>query len=121
MFIDDDKNLPRYTSDIDIVSHNFVIKFTPEIVLIAINKLKSSFASGPDGINAYILKKVKYNILEPLTSIFEISYRTGKLPSIWLQALVTPIHKKGSQHMVDNYRPISLCCHMQIYGINTRR
>jgi hypothetical protein len=43
-----------------------------------------------------------------LSIIFEESFRTSILPPIWKQAVVTPIHKKGSKASVSNYRPISL-------------
>ena len=89
---------------------NVTVKFDNEAVLLALNKLKPSLSTGPDDINAFVLKKLKFNILDPLSTIFEVSYRTGKLPELWKQALVTPIFKKGSAHLVENYRPISLCC-----------
>jgi len=53
---------------------------------------------------------VGQHLIQPLSYIFEVSFRTGKLPALWLQALVTPIFKKGSPHSVENYRPISFCC-----------
>jgi len=56
------------------------INFTPEKIFSAFKRLKPSFSSGPDGLNAYFLKK------NP------------------------PIFKKASPHSVENYRPISLCC-----------
>ena len=32
------------------------------------------------------------------------------IPAIWKSALVIPIHKKGSVHLPENYRPVSLTC-----------
>ena len=40
----------------------------------------------------------------------ERSVETGKLPSIWKQASVTPIFKKGEKLKPFSYRPLSLTC-----------
>ena len=32
------------------------------------------------------------------------------IPEIWKTAVVIPIHKKGSVHQPENYRPVSLTC-----------
>ena len=108
VFITDDLNIPEFHN----IVNNTVIsmKFTAEIVLDALNKLKASLSVGPDGLCAFFLKKLKYVLCQPLSIIFEVSYRTGELPSFWKQAIVVPIFKKGLSHCVDNYRPVSLCC-----------
>ena len=43
-----------------------------------------------------------------LTHLFQLSLRTGILPSVWKQAFVTPIYKAGDKTDPKNYRPISL-------------
>lgn len=110
VFTVDNGILPQYNVENPNPYGTFPIKFTPEIILAALNKLKPSLAAGPDDINAFVLKKLKLSVIEPLSTIFEVSYRTGKLPSSWLKAIVVPIFKKGSPYSVENYRPISLCC-----------
>lgn len=45
---------------------------------------------------------------EPIAKLFNLSMKTGALPSDWRQANVTPVFKKGSKHQANNYRPISL-------------
>ena len=45
-----------------------------------------------------------------LTVIFHQSMDTGVLPSSWLTAYVTPIFKKGSTCLPENYRLVSLTC-----------
>jgi hypothetical protein len=108
VFAEDNKVLPQI-QELDI-NNNINVKFTPDIVLKALNNLKPTFSIGPDGICAFFIKQLKQSLCKPLSIIYEVSYRTGKLPSLWLQALVIPIFKKGLKTSVENYRPISLCC-----------
>ena len=44
----------------------------------------------------------------PLSILFNKSFQSGVLPSEWRIVFVTPIHKKGSQQLASNYRPVSL-------------
>ena len=46
----------------------------------------------------------------PLSLILKVSYNTGSLPKEWKLANVVPIHKKGGEDDIKNYRPISLTC-----------
>jgi len=79
------------------------VNFAPEAIS-AFQRFKPSFSAGPDGLNAYFLKKIQYSILQPLSSIFKVSFRTGKLPTLWLQALVT-LFKKGSPTLLKIIDP----------------
>jgi hypothetical protein len=54
------------------------------------------------------LHETPKNISIPLAKMFNISMETMKLPESWKEATVTPLHKKGLKHLVENYRPISL-------------
>ena len=73
-----------------------------------INKLNSSKSTGPNSIPIKILKVLKEFISKPLETIFNCSLFTGVVPDQLKIASVIPIHKKGSQMIVNNYRPISL-------------
>ena len=44
----------------------------------------------------------------PLSIIFENIINTGIFPTLWKSGNVTPIHKKDSKRVINNYRPISL-------------
>ena len=65
-------------------------------------------APGLDGLHPRILKEMAEVISYPITEIFKKSFASGELPSKWLQAVITPIFKKGDRSDASNYRPVSL-------------
>lgn len=54
------------------------------------------------------IKETAKCISIPITTIFNKSMDSMKIPEMWKLANVTPLHKKGPKHQVSNYRPISL-------------
>ena len=79
-------------------------------VVKQLKNLNQNKATGPDELPARVLKETAAEIAPIITHIFQQSYNTSKLPDDWLQALVTPIHKKSLKSDPANYRPISLTC-----------
>lgn len=79
-------------------------------VLKELKNLKPNKSPGIDGIHPRVLKENAEVLAHPITLIFRKSLSSGILPSHWLQALVTPIFKKGSKTSAENYRPVSLTC-----------
>jgi len=74
----------------------------------AIRRLKSTKSVGPDDIPSFIIKGCSEIFVPVLKHIFNLSLSNGVFPSLWKEAAVVPIFKKGSSALVTNYRPISL-------------
>ena len=55
-----------------------------------------------------ILKKISDILAPVLSELINKSLIQGKFPSILKDAIVIPVHKDGSKHNVNNYRPISI-------------
>ena len=72
--------------------------------------LKVCKALGPDDILARALRELAQELAPPLSFVFNQSLTSGVIPDDWKNAHVSPIHKKGSKHQAENYRPISLSC-----------
>ena len=79
---------------------------------IALDKLSSTAAPGPDGIPAIMLKKGKNTICHILNEIFKTSFQQGDIPELLKKAFVIPIFKSGSKAEPANYRPVSLTSHL---------
>ncbi len=68
-----------------------------EDVLKAINSLKTNKSPGPDNIYPKILKETKNEIVDALTSIFNLSLRRSLVPVDWKTANIIPIFIKRKQ------------------------
>ena len=63
---------------------------------------------GPDGMHPRVLRELAVVIAEPLSIVFERSWRTGEVTEDWRKASDTPMFKKGKKEDPGNYRPVSL-------------
>jgi len=106
--VDDGRKPPNVQNTAAFTLSN--ISFTAADVYAELCSLPNKLSSGPDGLPPLFLKKIAFEISQPLATIFEVSFRLGQLPQLWLSATVTPVHKKGPKNRVNNYRPISLTC-----------
>jgi len=73
-----------------------------------LSKLDIHKCMGPDGMHPQVLRELTDVVAEPLSIIFERSWRTGEVPEDWRKANVTPVFKKGKKEDPGNYRPVSL-------------
>ena len=77
-----------------------------------LQNLKENKAMGPDNIHPKLLKFLgeNDNFVEALTQLLNKCVDQECIPAVWKSAMVVPIHKKGSVHKAENYRPVSLTC-----------
>ena len=54
-----------------------------------------------------MLKRCGDSICKPLELIFKTCLRNCRFPLEWKKANVVPIHKKGDEQTIKNYRPVS--------------
>ena len=85
-------------------------EISKEEVLKQLKDLKPNKSPGIDGLHPKVLKEVADVLAEPITILFKKRLNSEELPAHWLQALITPIFKKGSKTSAENYRPVSLTC-----------
>ena len=63
-------------------------------------------------IPAWLLHSCSYELADIVTAILNCSISTGKVPSYWLNAVVTPVPKVHKPVKFSDYRPISVTPHI---------
>jgi len=76
-------------------------------VELMLRNLKQT-AAGCDGIPAWLLLSCSLELADIVAHIMNCSIGTGKVPSHWLKALVTPVPKVSKPARFSDYRPISV-------------
>ena len=71
------------------------IKITDEMVMDKLKSLNPGKSTGPDGWHPYLLLCLADELYAPLRILYNKSLIEGVLPSQWLEACITAIHKKG--------------------------
>ena len=89
-------------------SHQPPPSLYPWDVYAELRKVKSTKATGPDGISPKLVKEFAYELSSPVTDILNCSYKEGVVPKQWKQAIVVPIPKTKPPSRVDKLRPVSL-------------
>ena len=59
-------------------------------------------------MSMYILKSIKYNLIDVLVHLFNLSFNNGIVPVQFKTSKTVPIPKKGDLTLPSNYRGISL-------------
>ena len=68
--------------------------------------LNGNNSCGVDKIPARLLKETADTSAVPLSTLFNLSFKQGRLPKSWKSANITPIHKDGDREPVENYREL---------------
>nr|VZI20748.1 unnamed protein product [Spirometra erinaceieuropaei] len=105
--MDQDSRELQMRQDIAVIK---TVAFSVEEVRGVLSQIKPDKSPGPDGIPGLILKELSTELPKPLSTLFELSMRTGRLPSKWKTANLVPLHKGGSRITASSFRPISLTC-----------
>ena len=99
-------DIPRIKLRTDVKIPDLII--TVDMVLKALKSIKVNKSSGPDDLHPRLLVELADIIALPVTILFNATLK-DELPKDWKMAFVTGIFKKkGSRHLPENYRPISL-------------
>lgn len=113
--ITDNLNLPAnnilyqsYNSPLNLGTHFNLTLTSSDEVNAVISSLKSSAATGYDGVSAKFIKKYSDRLAPILVKHINICFESYYFPNCLKKAIVTPIHKTGDSTDPLNYRPISI-------------
>ena len=83
---------------------------TPSTTARLIGKLGDSNAMGFDELEARVLKLAAVVLLNPITTLINLSIHTGSYPAKWKIGCVIPLHKGGNldRQLPGSCRPITL-------------
>jgi len=81
--------------------------FSEQFILDKLNKINITKSPWPDGIHPRVLYELLRELLWPLNTLFDSSYKLGKLLDEWKIGHLTAVYKKGNKSDLSSYRPIS--------------
>ena len=88
------------------------VEFSTEDIEKAIDEINENSACGDGDIPAIVLKRCKKNLSTPILLIWKDSFHSGFIPAVYKKQYITPVHKKDSRALPENYRPVSLTSHI---------
>ena len=80
---------------------NLLATTAPELEGI-LSRININKAPGVDNLPACILLTCAKDLSYPFAHLFNLLLRTGKMPTLWKSANITPIHKGDSKELVTN-------------------
>ncbi|KAJ2945399.1 hypothetical protein O0L34_g204 [Tuta absoluta] len=95
------------TAEVDEIENES--EFGMDEIVKALKSMKSGKAAGYDRVSVEMLKAGEGVVASQLYLLFNLCWRSGRVPSDWCKAIIVPLYKgKGSQLDCKNYRGISL-------------
>ena len=88
------------------------IEITEKEIIKAISEIPENSATTEDDIPAKVLRYCKNQLAKPIKIIWQHSFETCFIHSMYKTQIITPVHKKDSRALAANYRPISLTSHI---------
>ena len=86
--------------------NNLDHEITEQEIRQAVKKLKNKKSAFVDKIRNEMIKASLEPLMPVLIKLFNLILRSGKMPDIWCQGLITPIYKSGDRSDPTNYRGI---------------
>ena len=78
----------------------------------AIRSIQKVKAAGVDNIPGELFTHCREEMLTVMTTLCQHIWKTHEWPDIWSKSLIITIPKKGDLKKCENYRTISLICHV---------
>ena len=98
--------LPNFQDEHHRARHTYQYFWGPETA----TEPQPNEASGPGNLSPSVLKELSCVLGDPLACLFRKSLSSGRIPTDWKHANVTPVFKKKQKYLCSSYRPISLTC-----------
>ena len=73
-----------------------------------VRHLSNNRAPGPDEVNNELLKHVEPSMHQAIHKLFVHMWLPGTTPDSWKEFNTILLHKKNSEVLLENYRPIAL-------------
>ena len=110
-FSDQFSDESHYDIDISFSNDTFInFSISTDTTYRELSNFNPNKSMGPKNISGQLLKNCTCSLALPLQLLFNLSSKTGSIPSEWKLAHIVPIHKKENKNNVQIYRPISLTC-----------
>jgi hypothetical protein len=96
----------------DDLNRQFVRRIQESEVKDALKRMKGGKTMSPDGIPIEVWRSLGDVAIVWLTKLFNIIFRSNKMPDEWRRSILVPIFKtKGDVQSCTNYRGIKLMSH----------
>ena len=105
--IPENNDVLQYMSDRN-VNSMFLHGVNKKEMLDVMKSFANKTSTDYNGINMFILKKIKNFIVHPFLHVCNISFLKCVFPNALKIARVIPLFKSGDKHVFTNYRAVSL-------------